>query len=394
MAGADEKRTKRKRADGEGSLYFSESKKLWVGKLMVGYRPDGKPDVREVSAKTQREARAKLDGLRQRQGNGTLGSAEKERETVGAFLDRWLDAARATVRPKTHKTYSDLVRVHLQPGVGRHKLSALKPDHVQGFYADKLDAGSSPQTVVHLHRVLHRALTMAVKWGYVPRNVCTAVDPPKVQKREMHPPTPEEVSKLLAHARTAEDRYFALWQLAAFTGARQGELLGLQWDDIDFSAGVLRIRRSLQSAKGGVPVYGEPKTAKSRRTVPLVPEMAASLRAHRAQQDKERGQMGASWKDCGLVFTSIVGTPLDGVNVLKRFKAALKAAGVRQVRFHDLRHGAITMMLGAGLPVTTVSEMVGHHSAAMTLGVYGHVLPGSKQLAAETLGAMLGNTQS
>src|SRR6266498_1064704 len=167
---SDTKRRGRKRADGEGSLRYVERKRLWVGRLMVGHRPDGRPDVREVSAKTQAECRKRLQGLRERHGNGTLPDARKAGVTVGQYLRHWAQAVRTNVRRKTAHRYGELVEHHLIPGLGRHKLAML-----------------SPQTITHLHRCLHTALNAAVAGGYVVRNVASVIKPPRVARQEIKP---------------------------------------------------------------------------------------------------------------------------------------------------------------------------------------------------------------
>ncbi len=385
------KRKPRKRADGEGSLRYVERKGLWVGRLMVGHRPDGKPDVREVAAKTQAAAREKLQKLREQHGASTLPDSGKAGVTVASFLRRWAEGTKATRRTKTALRYGELVNLHLVPGLGRHKLSALKPDHLDAFYAERLTV-VSPQTVVHIHRCLHTALNAAVASGYVVRNVAAVVKPPRVPRKEIKPPSPAIVAQVLDASEAAGDRLVALWMVASLTGARQGELLGLQWDDLDLDGGTMRIDRSLVGIEKGTraPIYGEPKTTKSRRTVPLEPEAITALKAHRDRQGFERTRLGDHYADHNLVFATGLGTPLDATNVTGYWRAACKRVDVTPLpRFHDLRHFAITTMLLAGIPVPVVSEMVGHHSAAMTLGRYGHLLPGSKQQGAAALGEAL-----
>lgn len=171
-------RTRHKRGDGEGSLYLDERRGLWIGELMVGYRPDGKPDRRRVSAKTQAECQRKLDTLKRESEHGILPARDAERETLAAFLARWLQAIRATVRPRTAKVYADYTRLHILPELGRHKLTALRPEYVQALYAHKLAAGLAPATVRKIHSILHRALHDAVRWSAVPRNVADVVDAP------------------------------------------------------------------------------------------------------------------------------------------------------------------------------------------------------------------------
>jgi integrase len=216
-----------------------------------------------------------------------------------------------------------------------------------------------------------------------------------VPKGEINPPTSEEVGRLLDAAERHADPLLALWEVAVLTGARSGELRGLKWVDLDLDAATLRIERTLAAVKAGVPTFEDPKTAKSRRTVDLSPDAVAAHRAHRDHQRFDRERFGDVNADLGLVFATERGTPRLATDISHRFKRALERAGVRQsVRFHDLRHYAISTMLANRVPVTTVSAMVGHHSPAMTLGVYGHYIPGEKASAAECLQAALRRARS
>jgi integrase len=357
---------------------------------MVGYKPDGKPDRRVVYGKTRAECQRKLDELRQRAGSGLLGDATRERDSVTDYLVRWLATTRSNVRPKTHKRYGEIVRLHLAPGLGRHRLSALRPDHVQQFYESKMASALAPRTVHHCHAVLHRALEQAVRWGYVPRNVCDAVAPPSVPYRELEPPKPAQLGQLLD---AAGDRLAALWTVAIYSACRQGELLGLQWRDVDLDTGRLSVRRSLLSAQGGVPQYGEPKTDKSRRTLTLPPEAIAALRAHRDRQNFERQRLGEAWADYGLVFTTVTGTPLDQRNVIRLFKAALKRAGLSEtIRFHDLRHAAATLMLASGVDQKTAAARLGHSTIRLTMDLYTHAVQALDVDAAERMQRLLRGT--
>jgi hypothetical protein len=192
------------RGNGEGSIGPWKNG-LWRARLMVGLKADGRPDVREVYGRARAEARRKLTELRRRADQGLLADATTERETVGAFLTRWLDATKTTLRPRTWRRYAELVRLHVIPGLGRAKLSGLRPDALQRLYAQKLDEGLAPRTVHHVHMVVHRALAQAVRWGYAPRNVADAVDPPAVPGKEVRPPTPGEIRRLLDAAVASGD---------------------------------------------------------------------------------------------------------------------------------------------------------------------------------------------
>ena len=199
------KRRKGKRGDGEGSIR-QRADGIWRGEVMVGYRLDGKPDRRYVYAKTRRECQDKLDELKQRMRSGLAGDAKAGRETVSAFLARWLEAIDGTIRPSSYYRYQVNVEKHLVPDVGRHKLTDLRPEHLVSLYTAKRKEGLAPRTVKYMHTTIRKALAMAVEWGAVPRNVATVVKAPKVPRVEIVPPTTAEVARLLETANTHGDR--------------------------------------------------------------------------------------------------------------------------------------------------------------------------------------------
>jgi integrase len=233
--------------------------------------------------------------------------------------------------------------------------------------------GLAPRTVEKIHAVLHRALEMAVKWDYVPRNVADAVDKPSAPKHDIRPPEPAELSRLHDIARDGNDRLLALWTLAVYSGCRQGELLGLAWTDLDLERATLSVRRGLTGVKGTVPRFGEPKSETSRRTISLPAEAVAVLRAHKVRQAEERLKAD-DWADNGLAFSTRIGMPLMSRNVWRDFKSALVRAGLpTSVRFHDLRHAHATLMLRAGVPLKVASGRLGHSGIGITANLYQHV---------------------
>jgi integrase len=212
------------------------------------------------------------------------------------------------------------------------------------------------------------------------------VDPPRVHHREMGVLTEEQVRVLLAAA--AGERLEALYVLAHATGMRLGELLALKWSGVDLEEATLQVRSTLQRTKAGY-TFADPKTARSRRAVALSATAVEALRRHRIRQAKERLQLGEVWSNLDLVFTDEVGSPLDGISVLRyAFHPLLKRAGLPIIRFHDLRHTAATMLLGRGVNVKVVSEMLGHSHISITLSLYGHVLPHMQREAAAAMDAV------
>jgi len=394
-AQSDTKRRARKRADGEGNIRYSETKKLWIGRLMVGYRLDGKPDIREVAAKTQKDCKAKLDALKGQAAGGMLPSADLAGLTVAAFLDRWLATVRNTRRAATYIRYRGYVELHFKPALGGKRLSKLTHDDIQIFLDtkrhEKRMRGKSakalaPRTLHNLSVVLGTVLTWGVKKGYVTIDPMARVDRPRFVRREMVPLTAEQTTALIDAADTAGDPLVGLWTLAALTGARRGELLGLTWDDLDPDAGTLRIRPS---------AIRDLKTHGSRRTLDLAPDALAAFQVHRDRQAFARQALGDGYADLGLIFANEVGRPLDPDNVTKRFKRALKRATLPPTtRLHDLRHGAATMLLEAGEPVPSVAAYLGHASPVVTMSVYAHAVPGASKRAAERLGSILRNART
>ena len=236
--------------------------------------------------------------------------------------------------------------------------------------------------------VLGRALREAEVTGIVSRNVVRLTRPPRAPHVEMKTLDATESRALLAAAEG--DRLRALYVLALTTGARSGEMLGLRWEDLDTAAGTVRIVRSLTRTAHGHEL-AEPKTASSRREVPLGAVALDALRRHRVAQAQERIAAGTAWRDEGLIFASEAGTPLDAGNVLRRsFYPLLRRAGLPRVRFHDLRHTAATRMLEAGTSPKVAAEMLGHASVTTTLATYSHAGPGMRREAAGVLDRALG----
>jgi integrase len=290
---------------------------------------------------------------------------------------------RDTVRSTTYERHEQITRKHIIPEVGRVKIKALTPAHVRGLYRKKLEAGLSPRSVQYVHVTLHKALKQAVRDGLIPRNATEAVKPPQVRREEIRPLTTEQVRTLFEAAKG--DRLEALYVLAVTTGLRQGELLGLKWDDVDMEVGTLQVRRTLTTAKGG-PALSAPKTKGSRRTVKLSQTALEALTSHLERQLEGIDTVGSLWCENGLIFASEVGEPLDRRYITThRFKPLLKRAGLPQIRFHDLRHTCATLLLSKNVNPKVVSEMLGHATIAITLDTYSHVLPNMQESAARAM---------
>ena len=372
----DRKRGRRGR--GEGSI-TRRSDGRWEARISLpgGRRCFYGRTREEVTRKLRAAQRAVDDGL----------PVPSERETVASFFGAWLTGAKSTLRLSTWTTYEQYVRLHLLPTLGRVRVAHLRPQQLQLLYQERLALGLSAMTVRHLHAIIHRGLAQAVRWGVAGRNVADLVDPPRQGRQSLDVLTAAEVANLLAAARG--DRLEALYVLAVTTGMRRGELLALRWREVDLDRGVLAVTGSLQRVGGQLSI-GEPKTTSSRRQVVLSQAAVRALRAHRVLQAEH--QLGAlHWEDLDLVFTNEIGRPIEPGNLLRRsYWPLLERAGLRRVRFHDLRHTAATLLLSRGVHAKVASEMLGHSTIGITLDLYSHVSEAMQRDAASAMDAILG----
>jgi integrase len=375
-----------KNGNGEGSIYPHKrnGKKIGYRGAYWVHTAEG-PKRRYVTGKTRDEVRDKLVEALANRAQGLVFDAGAL--TVGEYLDRWLKDVRDTVRKSTHERYEYAIEPHIKPALGRIKLKGLNPAQVRWFYRERLDSGLAPATVHKLHVVLHKALKAAMVDGLIPRNAAAGLKLPKITREEIDPLTEEEARRLLESVRG--DRLEALYVLALHTGMRQGEILALKWDDVDLEGGILRVRRTLTKV-GKSYVTGEPKTKKSRRTIRLTTGAVDALRAHLVRQLEEMEHAGSLYQPGGFVFATETGTIINPSNLRNRsLKPLLKAAKLRPVRFHDLRHTCATLLLSKNVNPKIVSEMLGHASIAITFDIYSHLMPDMQEKAAKALEEML-----
>lgn len=368
-----------RRGKGEGSI-SRRPDGLWVARINIGTDATGKRKRQAVYGHTKKEVADKLTKLAAQKLDGTL--IDNGRLTVGDYLDRWLaDSVTLTTRASTLASYKQIARLHITPKIGSVKLSKLSAAHVQNLIAEMTRANKSARLVQMTYAVLHRALFVAVRWGLVIRNVTEAVDRPTVPEHEITPLTAEQAKLFLEAAET--DRLYALYVLALTTGCRQGELLGLEWADLDLKAGTLMVRRTLVELGGNL-TTNEPKTAKGKRLIEL-PEMAVeALWQHKARMLTE----GLS--ACPLVFCDTEGNYLRRQNLRRRsFRPILIQSKLKGVRFHDLRHSSATLLLGAGVHPKIVQERLGHSQIGITMNIYSHVLPSMQREASGKLDGLL-----
>jgi integrase len=352
--------------------------------VYIGRDPEtGKERRKWYSFKTRREAQAHVTYLvSQIHGGSTLPFTKLR---VGEYLEQWLkDYAEGSVGPVTIVRYQGIARKYLIPALGHIPLARLSPQTIQGYFTNLLKKGLST-TTVHYHAViLHEALGHAVKWGLVARNPGDHVQVPRKRHVEMRVWDEEQVKLFLAEAKRSSP-YYPLYLAALTTGMRQGELLGLRWQDVDFALGEARITQTFYRL-GGRQIFKAPKTERARRTVALPAVLIEALESLRELQNRQKREARDAYQDLDLVFCQPDGKPLHAHNVVQRdFHLAIGRAKVPRIRFHDLRHCHATLLLQQGVHPKIVQERLGHATPAFTLHVYSHVLPGMQHEAADRL---------
>src|SRR3954471_624362 len=372
-------------SNGESTIYKGADGR-WHGYVSVGFTLDGKLDRRHVSSKSRGVVVAKVRELERKRDSGTVG--ETSTPTVAWWLEHWLTTiAPRRVRQRTLESHEPAVRKHLIPGIGRHRLDRLRPEHLDQLYTALLDDGYSPASVLRHHRILSRALTVAVQRGHVPRNVAPLVDPPAQRQSDLATALDLDEARAVLEA-AATVRNSARWTFALALGLRQSEALALQWKDIDLLTNTLTVRRSIHRVRGGL-IYEEPKTRRSQRTLALPMPLVAELHRHKAAQLGERMLAGSEWNDEDLVFAQANGRPIDKKADYDAWTALLDKAGVRHVRLHDGRHTAATLLLTENVHPRVVMELLGHSQIRTTLDIYTHVMPALAREAADRMGLLL-----
>jgi integrase len=328
---------------------------------------------------------------------------ERSALTVGEWLTEWLTKAIAppAKRPGTYRTYEGVLRKNVIPALGAIRLQELKAADIKRYYTDQK---LSPSTLAQHHAIIHSALKAATLEGLVTRNVASLVIGKPQWKRDHHDNVArncweaDEARAFLAAAKAAGEQPAALFALALDSGARKGELCGLKWPDVDLEAGTVTFVRQLVKP-GREPEFGPVKNGVPR-TVDLADETVELLKTHRRCQAELKMRNRTAYHDLGLAFAKewgdlhgredSLGLPLQSNNIGQReFARVLKAANVKKITVHGLRHTSATLLLKAGVPAHVVQRRLGHKRIEITLSIYAHVLPSMQQDAAKRLGALL-----
>lgn len=388
-----------RRLPGVTKYQTKDGRTLWQYVLDLGHDPaTGKRrQSRKRGFTTQAEAAEALTETRRAVRKGTY--VETTTLRLGEYLLGWVQT-RATngLRPSTVASYRQLITDYINPYLGEIELQALTVGALDNLYAELLDTGGkrgkvlSRRSVRYTHTVRRAALGDAERKGIIVRNVAQFADAPTAKSAKAAEPkswTPEELSTFLKA--TYDHKHGPLFHVAALTGLRRGELCGLRWEDVDLDTAGLRVRQAV-STPDGVPVFGPPKTAKSKRTVSLDAGTVDRLKDQLARIADMQEAAGEQWTNSGLVFVGAAGLLIHPDNVSHDFAAAVKQIPeVSHLSIHGLRHTHATHLLAANINAKIVADRLGHHSAAFTLDTYTHVMPGQHAEAAAAAAALLGD---
>jgi len=363
-----------KRGNNEGTIYKMASGKYRAQVSLGSNRVS-------ISRPTRHECQVWMRKMHDQIDEGLTITAV--RILIKNYMALYLEGAKRSLRPNIAIQYAGCVRNHILPTLGEMRLIDLRSEHIDRLYQQRLEDGISPRTVQMIHSVFHRALHKAVEMGYITRNPADGTTRPRLVQKEMLVLNEDQAYQFLITAQSS--RLYGLYHLAIKTGMRQGEILGLRWEDLNWRTSVLQIKRQLQRVDHVGYIFSEPKTKSGRRTIRLGQGTVSALRDHQLDQQKQSYEMGSRWQENNLIFPSTIGTPMDLRNLLKDFKKTLRDSGLPAIRFHDLRHTAATIMLLRGVPVFTVSKVLGHSKPSVTLDIYGHLIPGALEVAAQVM---------
>ena len=364
----------------------------WEGRYTVGFDPGtGKQIQKSVTGKTQKEVAQKIKELTAALDAGTYIAPSKM--SVGQWLDTWQNEYLTNVKPSTVTSYEATIRNHLKPGLGALRLDALTTHDIQEFYNSLLSSTEnhkalSPKTIKNIHGVLHHALEQAMLNNYIRANPSNACVIPKAVKKKVKPMNEKQIASFLKAIKG--HKYEHMFLVALFTGIREGEVCGLQWDCVDFDNGTILIDKQLQSlrgkTRGNKEKYALISTKSGKeRTITAAPYIMEMLRKTKQTQDGYRKEFGELFKDSGFVFTNEIGSRVTPQALYRAFKLVVTELDMKDVRFHDLRHSYAVVSLKTGDDVKTVQENLGHATSSFTLDTYGHVTEQMKKDSANRM---------
>jgi integrase len=373
--------------NGQPRTYFDNTSGRYIAPAVV-YLPSGKRQLVRGSGVRKSIAEAKRDKLVKKY-RSLIEIDSRDLSLVGDYCQHWLDNIKPTVdlRRRTKVGYQNAINKWIRPNLGNLRISELTREDIQGLYSLMGNANKSRSSMNQVRAVLSQSMDEAMVSGYVKSNLVKFVKLPKKKKPDPVYLTYEEVMAIKKTALMTGS--WLRWALALLYGMRQGECLGLSWDDISFEEQVIRVRRSLGRVSGNGLVLEDLKTNSSIRDLPLPQELLDLFRQHKRKQLESRFLAGSDWIENGLVFTTKLGTPIDNGNDRKAWDKLLKEAGVKPIKLHAARHTAATILLENGTDIVVVSKLLGHSSIQTTVEYYAHVKKESKLKAINSLGKEL-----
>ncbi|MBN9754773.1 integrase (recombinase) [Pseudonocardia sp. Ae406_Ps2] len=423
-------------ANGESSIYLGGDGK-WHGRVTVGTKDDGSPDRRHVERATENEVIRRVNEIERERDAGTISKAGRV-PTVAEWLSEWVEEiSKPTVRYKSYRAYESAVRVHLIPGLGKHRINKIQPEHFERLYAKMIAAGAKPGTAHQVHRTARTAFGEALRRGRISRNPVALAKAPRLDEDEIEPFETEEIRRLITTA--LKRRNGVRYVIALALGTRQAETTGLRWNRYDPSTRTVRIVRQIQrhtwkhgcsdphvcgerlhkrrpcpesctrhtrscpapclpsctsharscpQRHGGGMVEVDVKSRAGRRGIVLPDQLAELLEEHRVVQETERVRAGTEWQDGGWMFAQENGKPIDPTMDRNEWRRLLTDAGVRTARLHDARHTAATVLLLLGVSQRVAMEVMGWSHGAMAKR-YQHVTDALRQDVAVRLDGFL-----
>ena len=406
-------KAKKRRKRGDRDVFFFKERNLYVGQLSVTDPETGKRSRPKVYGKTEKEARAKMRAL-ERQIEEGRNVGQCNRRTVGEWMNHYYENFRkfSNIAIKTLEAEEMWIRVHIIPGLGNIRLAKLTTDQIQTFYRQRLERPQSeggplsPQSIHHIHGVLHRGLRKAVELKYIPSNPTENVELPRMEKLPLRALRLEQIQKIIDVANVRKFRYLTAIILAVMTGLRRSEVFGLRWSDIDMEHGIIRVQQVSLTTRTGVVIVSRTKTKRSQDAVAIPSSLIEELRAHAgrlekdkanalAKADKDREKFGEAvnpadyWEENDFVFKQENGRRTDPKSVSRTFKQILVEAGFPDARLHDLRHTFIALLIDSGVHAKKVQMAARHSSIDQTLDRYGHLFNPVSGEVAEVLDGIL-----
>ena len=381
----------RKRKSGEGTIRLRKDGR-WEGRVVISYDDKGLPKTKNVLAKTKTECVAKLESLKESVAPATAVKIKADMP-FGEWVEFWYENySKPMLRPSSQRSYEDFIRLYIRPKLGSVPLNKLTMNDLQQFFnwmrkdgrtlhRESRGGGLSDNMVRNCHSLCRRALEKAVAERLIVKNPIEECKAPPIRRKEMHLLSREELQKLLIQARA--EGYYEVFLLELTTGLRVGELMALQWDDLNFNTGELRIERQVYRTKEELLIQ-EPKTKASIRTVILPPPVVEALKEYK-KTVSSRWMFPSPKKE---------DAPLAPAAASHRLSKILSHAGCKKVRFHDLRHVFATNALEHGMDVKTLSTIIGHTSSATTLNIYAHVTSDMQRQAAVKIDQGIGKAEA